>query len=261
MAWQTIHSQAPTPEPKSRLDRGTLLFVKFALGLTIFVATAIVVGLVFPIVILAAFAGLMVAWVAPTTVRRFLAHSSMQVIPERVRTTPMRFALLTTAFLVPFALLSGIIIYGAILDADTLGGASEPSVVPTATSEPVWVTEEEAYIAEVRDQSLNMLERLEHLEGLLYFPEISSESWRAAVVGTVYSISYHPVVDMENAPQPPQGFTDVHSLYLEGMALCSEIRDDLYPEDGTVDILAALQKNHEAQKVLNQVVAELDELP
>ena len=124
MSAQLPPAPAPSGQPASGAQRGRGCLTIGAMVLVALIALGLVVlvlGYGAPVIIPAAIALVVLAWKKPGWVSRLSGARFASRIPAAVRATPMRFAIVTAAVLIPLSSLLGVAAY------------SHPSATPTPT--------------------------------------------------------------------------------------------------------------------------------
>lgn len=115
-------------------------------GLLVCSLVITVVGYLFPLVIAGAVALLGLAWKRPETVDRLMQHRWVARTPQWMRETPLRFAVVAAALLIPLSSVAGAAVYGdngppataptphVTADATPIVTTPTASTVPTATA-------------------------------------------------------------------------------------------------------------------------------
>lgn len=114
---------------------------RLILGFLALTGALLVLGVLMPIVIVAAAALIGLAWKRPDLVRRMMDWRIFSRLPAAVIANPMRFALITAAITIPLSLYGGTSLYGirggsgSSDDAD-LRSVQQPTEVPAVVAAP-----------------------------------------------------------------------------------------------------------------------------
>lgn len=133
-------TEATQPLDAQETPKAGIPWLKIVVGIVAFAITVTILGYLWPIVLIGSVALLILAWKRPEAVERLTGHARLARIPATVRATPMRFAIVAVAVLIPVSAIAGSAVYGPDTVEEDLAPVEEVAAAetpePTATSEP-----------------------------------------------------------------------------------------------------------------------------